>query len=167
MCRSGLLGGRFVDLRFVRERGGGLSWEWCWSLGGNRFRNGLGESNGRAWVRSLLGFGIFERMFRMIHFVHFSFLTVFNLSFGSLMVTVVMVMMIMLMKMLCQEDRDGEGTYTSLLAPMKPPRPIDMAPATSSASPPRITRCVVPIEARPAVKANGTVRPSLRPRIAS
>ncbi len=62
--------------------------------------------------------------------------------------------------------REGE-TYSSLLVPMKPPRPMEMAPAMSSARPPRTTRRVSPSEERPAVRAKGTVRPSERPRMAS
>ena len=42
-----------------------------------------------------------------------------------------------------------------------------MAPAMSSASPPRMTSLVSPSAVRPAVSAKGTVRPSDRPRIAS
>ncbi|KIW31909.1 hypothetical protein, variant [Cladophialophora immunda] len=58
-------------------------------------------------------------------------------------------------------------TYLSLLAPTYPPSPIDIAPAISSASPPRITTLVSPRAVRPAVRANGTVSPSESPRIAS
>lgn len=41
--------------------------------------------------------------------------------------------------------------------------PIEMAPAMSSAIPPRTTSFDSPREDRPAVKAKGTVRPSERP----
>lgn len=57
--------------------------------------------------------------------------------------------------------------YASLFAPMNPPKPIDMAPATSSAKPAYMTILVVPSEAKPAVRANGTVIPSDMPMIAS
>ena len=57
--------------------------------------------------------------------------------------------------------------YASLLAPIIPPRPIEIAPEISSASPPRMTKRVSPSEERPAVRANGTVKPSERPRMAS
>jgi hypothetical protein len=43
------------------------------------------------------------------------------------------------------------------------PHPIEMAPAISSATPPRITTLEFPSPARPAVRANGTVKPSDRP----
>ena len=58
-------------------------------------------------------------------------------------------------------------TYASLFAPMKPPSPIDMAPAMSSASPPKTTSLVSPRDANPAVRANGTVMPSETPMMAS
>lgn len=45
--------------------------------------------------------------------------------------------------------------------------PIDMAPAMSSATPPRTTMRDSPREERPAVRAKGTVRPSERPMITS
>ena len=45
--------------------------------------------------------------------------------------------------------------------------PIDMAPAMSSAKPPRITTLLSPNPDRPAVRAKGTVNPSERPMIAS
>ncbi len=41
--------------------------------------------------------------------------------------------------------------------------PIEMAPAMSSATPPRTTTRELPRLARPAVNANGTVRPSDKP----
>lgn len=41
--------------------------------------------------------------------------------------------------------------------------PIDIAPAMSSATPPRTTSLDSPREDRPAVRAKGTVRPSERP----
>ena len=59
------------------------------------------------------------------------------------------------------------GAYASLLAPMKPPRPMERAPAMSSARPPRTTSFVSPMEAKPAVRANGTVMPSDTPMMAS
>lgn len=59
------------------------------------------------------------------------------------------------------------GTYASLFAPTYPPNPMEMAPAVSSASPPRTTTFVSPRADRPALNANGTVRPSDRPRMAS
>ena len=58
-------------------------------------------------------------------------------------------------------------THASLLAPMKPPRPIEMAPATNSASPPKTTTCVSLKALRPADSAKGTVSPSDRPMMAS
>jgi hypothetical protein len=58
-------------------------------------------------------------------------------------------------------------TYASLFAPTYPPSPIEMAPAASSASPPRTTTFVFPSAESPALRANGTVSPSERPRIAS
>lgn len=58
-------------------------------------------------------------------------------------------------------------SYASLLAPMKPPSPIDIAPAISSARPPNTTSLVSPKEAKPAVRANGTVMPSDTPMMAS
>lgn len=57
--------------------------------------------------------------------------------------------------------------YASLFAPMNPPKPIDMAPATSSAKPAYMTILVVPSDAKPAVSANGTVIPSDIPIMAS
>ena len=42
----------------------------------------------------------------------------------------------------CYEKRGN--TYASLLAPMKPPNPIERAPAISSAKPPRTTTFVSP-----------------------
>lgn len=62
--------------------------------------------------------------------------------------------------------RDQE-THASLLAPTYPPNPIEMAPAANSANPPRTTTLVFPSADKPALKANGTVNPSDRPRIAS
>ena len=41
--------------------------------------------------------------------------------------------------------------------------PIEIAPAMSSATPPRTTSLDFPSDERPAVRANGTVRPSERP----
>jgi hypothetical protein len=41
--------------------------------------------------------------------------------------------------------------------------PIEIAPAMSSAMPPRMTSLDSPRDERPAVRANGTVRPSERP----
>lgn len=41
--------------------------------------------------------------------------------------------------------------------------PIEMAPAMSSATPPRMTSLDSPREDKPAVSAKGTVRPSERP----
>ena len=58
-------------------------------------------------------------------------------------------------------------TYASLFAPTYPPSPIEMAPAASSASPPSTTTFVFPSADRPALRANGTVSPSERPRMAS
>jgi hypothetical protein len=58
-------------------------------------------------------------------------------------------------------------TYASLLAPTYPPNPMEMAPAASSASPPRTTTFVFPKAERPALRAKGTVSPSERPRMAS
>lgn len=61
----------------------------------------------------------------------------------------------------------AEEAYSSLFAPKYPPNPIDIAPAISSANPPYITTLVSPRADKPAVRANGTVRPSERPIIAS
>lgn len=58
-------------------------------------------------------------------------------------------------------------SYASLLAPTYPPRPMEIAPAASSARPPRTTTLVFPRADKPADRAKGTVRPSDRPRIAS
>lgn len=58
-------------------------------------------------------------------------------------------------------------THASLLAPTYPPSPIEIAPATSSARLPRTTILLSPNADRPALSANGTVKPSERPRIAS
>jgi hypothetical protein len=44
-----------------------------------------------------------------------------------------------------------------------PPRPMEMAPAQSSARPAVTTNREEPIEDRPAVRAKGTVSPSERP----
>lgn len=44
---------------------------------------------------------------------------------------------------------------------------MEMAPAASSASPPRTTTFVFPSAERPALSAKGTVSPSERPRMAS
>ena len=69
----------------------------------------------------------------------------------------------------CQEGKNRVCiiTHSSLLAPRNPPRPIEIAPATSSASPPKMTTLVVPRLERPALRANGTVRPSESPNMAS
>lgn len=63
--------------------------------------------------------------------------------------------------------RSENSTYSSLFAPRYPPSPIDIAPAINSARLPNITILVSPRAERPAVKANGTVRPSERPMVAS
>lgn len=57
--------------------------------------------------------------------------------------------------------------YASLLAPMKPPSPMERAPAMSSAKPPKTTTLVSPRYASPAVRAKGTVMPSEMPMMAS
>lgn len=57
--------------------------------------------------------------------------------------------------------------YASLLAPMKPPSPMERAPAMSSAKPPKTTTLVSPRYASPAVSAKGTVMPSEIPMMAS
>ena len=69
----------------------------------------------------------------------------------------------------CQlpKTKPGVPTYASLFAPMKPPRPMLIAPANSSASPPSTTTLVSPKPESPAVNANGTVSPSLSPMMAS
>lgn len=41
-------------------------------------------------------------------------------------------------------ERDGEGAYESLFEPNNPPRPIEIAPANSSASPPDTTTFAFP-----------------------
>lgn len=56
--------------------------------------------------------------------------------------------------------------YPSLTAPRYPPSPIEMAPAINSAIPAKIT-VLVPRVDKPAVRANGTVRPSDKPIMAS
>ena len=61
----------------------------------------------------------------------------------------------------------GLQVYFSLFAPIKPPRPMEIAPAMSSARPPRTTSRASPSEDKPAVSAKGTVRPSERPIMAS
>lgn len=66
-----------------------------------------------------------------------------------------------------KDQHDLEWTYASLLAPTYPPRPMEIAPAASSARPPNTTTLVFPNAERPALKAKGTVNPSERPRIAS
>lgn len=69
---------------------------------------------------------------------------------------------------LCRMVRERAGrAYISLFAPRYPPRPMEMAPAISSARPPKMTTLVFPSAERPAVRANGTVRPSERPMVAS
>lgn len=45
--------------------------------------------------------------------------------------------------------------------------PIEIAPAISSATPPRTTSFDVPRDERPAVRAKGTVRPSESPMMLS
>lgn len=60
-----------------------------------------------------------------------------------------------------------DATCSSLLAPKYPPRPIEMAPAVSSARPAKMTTRVSPSADKPAVRAKGTVKPSERPMIAS
>lgn len=50
---------------------------------------------------------------------------------------------------------------------MKPPSPMERAPAMSSAKPPKTTTLVSPRYASPAVSAKGTVMPSEIPMIAS
>jgi len=65
------------------------------------------------------------------------------------------------------EVNDGSKAYASLLAPMKPPKPIEMAPAINSAKPPRVTSRALPNADNPAVRAKGTVNPSERPMMAS
>jgi hypothetical protein len=58
-------------------------------------------------------------------------------------------------------------THASLFAPKYPPNPIDIAPAISSANPPKMTTLVFPKADNPAVRANGTVKPSDNPIVAS
>ena len=62
--------------------------------------------------------------------------------------------------------QDG-ATYASHLAPTYPPKPMEIAPAVNSANPPRMTTLVLPRADRLDARAKGTVRPSLRPKIAS
>lgn len=64
-------------------------------------------------------------------------------------------------------DGRKEETYASLFAPTYPPSPMDIAPAANSANPPSTTTLVSPSAERPALRANGTVRPSDKPRMAS
>lgn len=66
-----------------------------------------------------------------------------------------------------QDSLGVQGTNDSLFAPTYPPRPIEMAPAVNSASPPRTTTLVSPSADRPALRAKGTVKPSDSPRMAS
>jgi len=66
-----------------------------------------------------------------------------------------------------QKMGQGKKTNISDLAPKYPPKPIDIAPAINSARPPKITTRVFPSAERPAVSANGTVKPSERPIVAS
>ena len=68
--------------------------------------------------------------------------------------------------------RGGEGEreqdpYESLFDPSNPPRPIEIAPANSSASPPETTTFAFPYSVRPAATANGTTMPSETPMTAS
>lgn len=58
-------------------------------------------------------------------------------------------------------------TYDSAFAPKAPPTPIEIIPATSSATPPSTTIWVLPRVERPAVRAKGTVMPSANPMMAS
>lgn len=58
-------------------------------------------------------------------------------------------------------------THASPLAPKYPPIPMEILPAKISAMPANTTILVSPKAARPAVKANGTVKPSLNPSVAS
>lgn len=41
-------------------------------------------------------------------------------------------------------ERDGSGAYESLFDPSNPPRPIEIAPANSSARPPDTTTFAFP-----------------------
>ena len=73
-----------------------------------------------------------------------------------------------LIRISCLGDYDTrQGTYASLFAPINPPSPMEIAPAMSSASPPRTTKRVSPSDDKPAVRANGTVNPSESPMMAS
>ena len=42
------------------------------------------------------------------------------------------------------EGEEGQGPYESLFEPSNPPRPIEIAPANSSASPPETTTFALP-----------------------
>lgn len=50
---------------------------------------------------------------------------------------------------------------------LQPPIPILILPAINSANPANTTIFVSPSAASPAVRANGTVKPSLRPNVKS
>lgn len=61
----------------------------------------------------------------------------------------------------------GGKSYESLFDPSNPPRPIEIAPANSSASPPETTTFAFLYSVRPAATANGTTMPSETPMTAS
>lgn len=63
--------------------------------------------------------------------------------------------------------REKGTSEERLLDSQKPPTPIEIAPAMSSATPPRTTMRELPIDDKPAVRAKGTVKPSERPMILS
>lgn len=65
------------------------------------------------------------------------------------------------------EGERGGGTYASPRPASQPPRPIEMLPAINSAIPPYTTTLVSLNADKPAVSANGTVRPSERPIVKS
>ena len=64
-----------------------------------------------------------------------------------------------------EKDSCQLGLARSLIDSRNPPRPIEIAPAQSSARPPVTTSFELPSDDSPAVKAKGTVRPSERPMI--
>jgi hypothetical protein len=65
------------------------------------------------------------------------------------------------------QHKNSKKTHASPLAPRYPPIPMEILPANISAIPANTTILVSPKAARPAVKANGTVRPSLNPSVTS
>ena len=65
------------------------------------------------------------------------------------------------------ERESALGLSTKVEIRDRTPSPMDMAPAINSASPPYTTTLEDPNADRPAVSANGTVKPSDNPIVAS